>query len=134
MAKQISVFLENKSGALDTVLCILKKNNIQLIASTIADTAEYGIFRIVCDRPDDAFEALKAGGTAVSLCDVYAIDLDDKPGSAAEVIYAFASNGVGISYLYSFLFGGRGVLIFKTDNPEKADEVIKENGFSTKVL
>lgn len=130
MVKQISVFLENKSGALDKVLCILKRSSVQLIATTIADTAEYGIFRIICDKPDVAFAALKDGGTAVSLSDVYAIDLDDTPGSAASVIDAFASHGVSISYLYSFLLGGRGVLIFKTDNPEKAEEVIKANNFS----
>lgn len=134
MVKQISVFLENKSGALESVLNILKHSGIQLIASTIADTAEYGIFRIICDKPREAFDALKQGGTAVSLCDVYAIDLDDTPGSAADVINAFAGNGVSISYLYSFLLKGRGVLIFKTDNPAKADEVIRANGFSSKVL
>lgn len=124
---QLSVFIENKSGTLVTVLNALKDEGIQLIASTIADTAEYGICRIICSEPERAYQVLRNAGVAVSLCEVFAIELDDVPGRAADAIALFAREGISIAYLYSFLLGGKGVLIFRTDSYEKAREVILAN-------
>ena len=127
---QLSVFIENKSGTLVTVLKSLKEEGIQLIASTIADTAEYGILRIICSEPERAYSVLKNAGVAVSLCEVFAISLDDVPGRAADAIELFAREGISIAYLYSFLLGGKGVLIFRTDNYEKAKAVILDNSLA----
>ena len=127
---QLSVFIENKSGALVSVLRLLKQENIQLIASTIADTIDYGIFRIICSQPEKAYDVLRKAGVAVSLCEVFAVELDDRPGKAADAIELFTSEGIGISYLYSFLLNGKGVLIFRTDNAEKAAEVITSHGLN----
>ena len=124
---QLSVFIENKSGTLVKVLKLLKQENIQLIASTIADTADYGICRIICSEPEKAYSVLKEAGVAVSLCDVFAVELDDRPGKAADAIELFAGEGISIAYLYSFLLNGNGVLIFRTDNAEKAAEIIEAN-------
>ena len=124
---QLSVFIENKSGTLVKVLKLLKKENIQLIASTIADTADYGICRIICSEPDKAYNVLKEAGVAVSLCEVLAVELDDRPGKAADAIELFAGEGISIAYLYSFLLNGKGVLIFRTDNSDKASEIIAAN-------
>jgi hypothetical protein len=125
---QLSVFIENKSGALVSVLRLLKQENIQLIASTIADTIDYGICRIICSQPEKAYNVLREAGVAVSLCEVFAIELDDRPGMAADAIELFASEGISISYLYSFLLNGKGVLIFRTDNADKAAGIIASNG------
>ncbi len=127
---QLSVFIENKSGSLVSVLRLLKQENIQLIASTIADTVDYGICRIICSEPERAYQVLRNAGVAVSLCEVFAIELDDRPGKAADAIEIFAGEGISIAYLYSFLLNGKGVLIFRTDNAEKAAEIIASNGFS----
>ena len=127
---QLSVFIENKSGTLVKVLKLLKQENIQLIASTIADTADYGICRIICSEPIKAYNVLKDAGVAVSLCDVFAIELDDAPGRAADAIEIFAKEGISIAYLYSFLLNGKGVLIFRTDNAEKAREIITMNNLN----
>jgi len=124
---QLSVFIENKSGTLVTVLKALKEEGIQLIASTIADTAEYGICRIICSEPTRAYDVLKAKGIAVSLCEVFAIELDDEPGRAADAIEIFARENISIAYLYSFLLKGKGILIFRTDNAEKAQQVILDS-------
>ncbi|MBQ6292243.1 MAG: amino acid-binding protein [Bacteroidales bacterium] len=124
---QLSVFIENKSGTLVKVLQLLKQENIQLIASTIADTADYGICRIICSQPEKAYKVLKEAGVAVSLCEVFAIELDDRPGKAADAIEIFAGEGISIAYLYSFLLNGKGVLIFRTDNAEKAADIISAN-------
>ncbi len=122
--QQLSIFIENKSGTLQRVLQTLKDANIQLIASTIADTVEYGIYRIICSEPMRAYEELKNAGISVALSDVFAITLDNQPGRAAEALDIFSQANIGISYLYSFLLGGKGILVFRTDNPDKAREVI----------
>ena len=127
---QLSVFIENKSGALVRVLRLLKQENIQLIATTIADTVDYGIFRIICSQPEKAYGVLREAGVSVSLCEVLAVELDDRPGQAADVIELFAGEGISIAYLYSFLLNGKGVLIFRTDNTEKAAGIINAHGLS----
>ena len=82
---QLSVFIENKSGALVRVLRLLKQENIQLIATTIADTVDYGIFRIICSQPEKAYNVLRDAGVAVSLCEVLAVELDDRPGTSWQI-------------------------------------------------
>lgn len=124
---QLSVFIENKSGTLVKVLNLLKEAGIQLIASSIADTTEYGICRIICSEPTKAYAKLKDAGVAVSLCEVFAVELDDEPGRAAEAIDIFAREGISIAYLYSFLLNGKGMLIFRTDNAEKAADAIRNS-------
>ncbi|MBQ3883173.1 MAG: amino acid-binding protein [Bacteroidales bacterium] len=121
---QLSIFLENRSGTLTKVLDILKETGIQIIASTIADTAQYGILRIICSEPRRAYNELEKGGVAVALSDVFAIELDNKPGQAADTIKLFSDQDISIIYMYSFLFHGKGILIFRTDNTDEAREVI----------
>lgn len=121
---QLSVFVENKSGTLLKILELLKEAGIQLIASTISDTVEYGIYRIFCSEPQRAYETLKKAGIAANISEVFAITLDNQPGRAAEAIRLFTEAGIGISYLYSFLLGGKGILVFRTDQAEKTREVI----------
>lgn len=121
---QLSIFIENRSGTLIKVLDVLKKAEIQIVASTIADTAEYGIYRLICSEPMRAFEELKKAGVAVALSDVFALELDDEPGRAAEAVETFSKAGISITYLYSFILNGKGILIFRTDNTEGARETI----------
>ena len=127
---QLSVFVENKSGTLLQVLELLKDANIQLIASTISDTVEYGIYRIICSEPMRAYETLKQAGISANLSDVFAITLDNQPGRAADAIRSFTRAGIGISYLYSFLLAGKGILVFRTDDAGKTREVILNDKLS----
>ncbi|MBQ4380443.1 MAG: amino acid-binding protein [Bacteroidaceae bacterium] len=122
--KQISIFIENKSGTLLKVLNVLKEANIQIIASTISDTVEYGIYRIICDNPTKAISLLKERGISAISNDVFAIELDDTPGQAASAIQYFAEAGINISYMYSFLVAGKGILILRTNDTEKTQEII----------
>ncbi len=124
---QLSIFIENRSGTLIKVLDALKQAGIQIIASTIADTAEYGIYRLICSEPLRACEELKKAGVAVALSDVFAIEIDDQPGRAADAVKTFSEAGISIAYMYSFLLRGKGILIFRTDDNERAVSVIKEN-------
>ena len=124
---QLSIFIENRSGTLIKVLEVLKEAKIQIVASTIADTAEYGIYRLICSEPIRAFDELKKAGIAVAMSDVFAIELDNQPGRAADAIEIFSKAGISITYMYSFLFNGKGILIFRTDNSEQARESIMQN-------
>ena len=124
---QLSVFAENKSGTIQRVLDLLKEGNIQIIASTIADTTDYGIYRIICSEPTRAYETLRDAGIQVSLTDVFAITLENEVGKAADTIKLFSDAGIDISYLYSFMLGNKGILIFRTKDAEKAHEIIMLN-------
>ncbi|MBR5184313.1 MAG: amino acid-binding protein [Bacteroidales bacterium] len=125
--QQISIFVENKAGTLLKVLELLKESNIQIVASTIADTVEYGIYRIICSEPGRAYTTLQSAGISVALSDVFALTLDNVPGRAADAVKFLSQAGIGITYMYSFLFDGKGILIFKTDNTERTREVIEAN-------
>lgn len=129
--QQISVFVENKSGTLLRVLELFKEARIQLIASTISDTVEYGIYRIICSEPARALGMLRAAGISADVSDVFAIELDNIPGRAADAVRLLSEAGIGISYLYSFLLAGKGILIFRTDDPAKTKRIIRERGLQT---
>ena len=122
--KQLSIFIENRGGTLIKVLDLLSKGGIQIIASTIADTKDYGIYRVLCDKPAQAYLILREAGVNVQLSDVIALSIDDAPGRAAEVVSVLSAAGVDILYMYSFLWKGKGVLVMRTDPIEKAREVI----------
>ena len=106
----------------------LSDAGIQLITSTLADTADYGVCRILCDNPEKAYSVLSKEGFSVTKTEVFAIVLDDRPGRAADAIACFAEGGISISYLYSFLYEGKGVLVFRTSEMEKAVALIAANG------
>ena len=125
---QLSIFIENRSGTLVKVLDILKHSGIQIIASTIADTAEYGIYRLICSEPSRAYQELKNAGVAVALSDVFALELDNEPGKAADAVRIISNADISITYMYTFLWGGKGILIFRTDQSDKARETIINNG------
>jgi hypothetical protein len=119
--------MENTSGTLTAVLGTLKENNIQLHAISVADTADYGICRMICDNPQKAFKVLEQNGVAASLSEIIVLEMKDVPGSAADLIALFAKSGLSIAYLYSFHYEGRQALAFRTDDREKAKEIITVN-------
>lgn len=126
--KQLSIFVENKSGSLLDVLNLLKDNGISIVVSTLSDTRDFGIYRIICSDTDKAFRILREKGINSTISNVHAVRLaENKAGAAAEAMAHIAEAGVDIKYMYSFLFEGKGIIIFRTDNAEKADEVIMLN-------
>ena len=131
--KQLSIFIENKGGTLIKVLELLSEAGIQIIASTIADTQDYGIYRVLCSQPTQAFLMLREQGINVQLADVLALRIDDIPGRAASAVRILSEAGVDILYMYSFLRRGEGVLVMRTSPEEKAREtvVIKKLAFLT---
>jgi hypothetical protein len=131
MVTQLSIFIQNTKGTLEKVLRLFKNSQIQIITTTLADTQDFGIFRVICSEPERAYLVLKEAGITATLTQVQAISLDNTPGQAADALEIFAVADIEISYLYSFLLKNKGILIFKTDNKQRADEIIKHHQLIT---
>jgi len=127
--KQISVFLENNAGRLGEVTRVLAGAEINIRAISIADTADFGILRLIVHNCDKALEALNKAGFTTRISNVIAVEIEDKPGSLAEVMELFKKNVVNIEYLYASLEGqvGRAVIIMKVADHQKGLEIVKEN-------
>lgn|SRR5574344_1296645 len=123
--KQLSIFIENQSGALLRVLKMLRDNGISIIVSTLGDTDGFGIYRIICNDAEKAFKVLREKHINATITNVYAIRLaDNKVGAAAEVVEKMTEAGITVKYMYSFLYSGNGIVVLRTDNNDKAGEVI----------
>jgi hypothetical protein len=131
--KQISVFLENNAGRLGEVTKTLANAGVNIRAISIADTADFGILRLIVDKVDEAVAALNKGGFTTRLSDVTAVEIEDVPGSLARVMELFQKSNVNIDYLYASLEGkiGKAVVIFKLKDHEKGIQIVKENGLAT---
>ncbi len=126
--KQLSIFIENKGGTLLKVLEMLRDNNISIVVSTLGDTDGFGIYRVICSDTEKAYSVLRDKHINVTLTDVYAIRLAvNKVGAAAEIVELMTNSGVEIKYMYSFLYGGKGIIVLRTEDNTKADEVISTN-------
>ena len=101
--KQLSVFIENKAGRVSEVTDILGKAQVNIRGFSVSDTADYGIVRLVVDRPEVGLAALKDAGFTVKESDVICINLPDRPGGLAEVLKVVSDSGVNIEYVYSLI-------------------------------
>ncbi len=123
--KQLSIFIENQSGALLKVLKMLRDNGISIIVSTLGDTDGFGIYRIICNDTEKAFKILRDKNISVTISNVYGIRLaENKPGAAADMVEMLSEGGVSIKYMYSFLYDHKGIIVFRPDNNDKAEETI----------
>ena len=131
--KQISIFLENTAGRIADVTKVLKDNSINLRAIMIADTADFGILRIITDDSEKALSVLKEAKFTTKTTDVLAISISDKVGALHDVMALFQNNGINIEYLYASLekTGDTAIIIFKVEDPDKGLKVIEANGLST---
>lgn len=128
--EQISVFLENKSGRLAEVTRTLHECNIDIRALYIADTTEYGILRMIVDRPDEAVMTLSEKGFTVSSTHVIAIALEDTPGMLDKALSVLSDGGISVEYLYAFV--GRAstdaVVVIRVEDPASAAEAFVRGG------
>jgi hypothetical protein len=131
--KQISVFLENKNGRLAEVTKVLSAAGINLRAATIADTADFGILRLICDKPDKAVDVLKKAGFTARVTDVIGIKLSDQPGTLAHILEVLEKNKVNIEYLYSTIMqdGGKVVVVFRVENIDESLKIIHREKLET---
>ena len=126
VAKQLSIFLENKSGRLTEVTEVLAKENINLSALCIAENADFGILRGIVSDPDKAYKALKDNHFAVNITDVVGISCPSVPGALAKVLGFLSAEGVFIEYMYSFANNNVANVVIRPSNMDKCIEVLKE--------
>ena len=124
--KQISIFVENKKGRLAEITETLSKAGANIRALSIADTTDFGILRLIVDDADKAAAALKEAGITVSITNVIAVGIDDKPGAFAVPMRILADAGIDVEYMYAFI----------TRNSEKAYVILRvaDNDAAAKVL
>jgi len=128
---QISVFMENKNGRLAEITKLLASKKISLRAVTIADTADFGILRLIVKEPDRTRDVLLEAGFTARETEVLAVAMDDTPGALAEVMELFEKNNVNIEYLYSILAGKgeKADIVFRVEDLERGQALLKQNGY-----
>jgi hypothetical protein len=134
MAKQLTIFVENRAGRLKAISENLFKSGIDIRAFTIQDRGDYGLLRLIVDKPNDAYLALADLGCACALKDVLAASVPDQPGNFHKLMEAMAAGGINVLDAYGFVLQPHktGVCCMEIDKPQmsKAEEVVKAAGFT----
>ncbi|MCL2529208.1 MAG: amino acid-binding protein [Coriobacteriia bacterium] len=130
MPTQVTVFLENEQGRLAAMCRTLADANVNMSALTVADTASYGVARLLVDKPGDALAALAEAGYRVRLVDVSAVEIPNVPGSLALLLEAFDKAGLNLEYAYCFESGKEGVVVvFRAENIEGIADIVESLGY-----
>ena len=128
--EQITVFLENQSGRLADVASILAAAGVNIRALTLADSADFGILRLIVHDTEKASQVLKAEGFTVAKTVVVGVEVPDRPGGLAEILNAMKANQVNVEYMYAFVHKSavNATIIFRFDDPEKAIACLQQAG------
>jgi hypothetical protein len=118
--KQLSVFLENRSGRLHEVFDILGNAQINVSACSLADTSEFGILRMIVSEPQKAHESLKENRFSVNTSEVISFATPNTPGALSKTLKILSDANIGIEYLYGFSPGDKSFIVLRSDNLEKA--------------
>lgn len=131
--EQISIFLENKSGRLAEVTGVLSEAGINIRALSLADTADFGILRLIVNDTEKARQVLKDNGFTVEKTRVVAIEVPDKPGGLATILDTIKDEGINVEYMYAFVqkSGQNAIVIFRFDEFEKAIDILQKAGVKT---
>ena len=128
--KQLSIFVENKEGKLVTITDSIANAGIDIRALSVADTQDFGIFRLIVTDPEKAKEALESSGCFVSITQVVGVSIPDEPGSLAKIVNILARYNINIEYMYAFITVSKkhaSVVLRVADN-EGAEKILTENG------
>lgn len=128
--QQLSVFIENKPGRLAEITEVLANADVDIRAISVADTSDFGILRVIVDRPKEAVIALREHGMTVSLTNVLAVGIPDEKGSFSKVIRILADAGIDVEYIYAFVSRDKdkAYVIIRTEKSTRAAEVLVQNG------
>jgi hypothetical protein len=123
--------LENKAGRLAHVAQVLRDNGINIRALTIADSADFGILRMIVNQPEKAVEVLKKAGFMVKQCPIIAVEIDDREGIFFDIMNLCDSNKLNIEYTYSFVeqYSNKAILFLRFDDPDAALKVFTANNY-----
>jgi hypothetical protein len=128
--QQLSLFLENRPGRLGAPLDVIAAEGINLMTLSLADTAQFGILRLIVREWERAKQVLERAGWVVNLTEVVAVEVPDRPGGLSEALRALESAGLNIEYMYACALrrGDNAVLIFRFEDPDQAIDVLKAAG------
>ena len=132
LSKQISVFIENRKGRLGEVLDVLKGANVNIISCSLADTVEYGLLRIIADKPQEGANALLSAGFSAVLTEVFMVKLPHTPGALQTLLRLITIEEISVEYMYGLSVEAEGAsLVIKTSDVEKASVVFEKQGIET---
>ena len=124
VTKQLSVFIENRQGRLGEVLNVLKNNGVNIQSLSLADTAEYGVLRLIVDKPEEGREKLFEAGFSALLTNVLIIKVPHTPGGLQDVLISISNSGISVEYMYGLTIAGdEALIVVKTSDLKKACEV-----------
>ena len=131
-AKQLTVFIENRSGRLSEVLNVLKNNGVNILSLSLADTTEFGLLRLIVNNAALGKEKLSEGGFSSLLSDVSIIQIPHKVGSLQNLLKIIDDNGVNIEYMYGLsIESDQAYVVLKASDSAKVDEILHVNGVVT---
>ncbi len=130
--KQLSLFLENKPGAISRPVKLLAKARLNILTLSIADAQQFGILRFVVRHWEKAKQLLEKEGFVVKVSDMVAIEVADEPGGLAAILLVLEKAGVNVEYMYGFTLKseGKGVLAFRFDDPDRAIVALQDKGIN----
>lgn len=130
--RQISIFLENRSGRLASVLSAIAKAGVNIRALSLADTSDFGILRLIVDNVEAGVKALKDSGHTVSLTEVLAVEVPDQPGGLAGILEALSQADLNVEYMYAFVCRAteKAVVVFRFEDATAAIAALKSSGIS----
>ncbi len=129
--KQLSIFVENRQGALSKIITMLSDSGVNMRAVSIADTQDFGILRVIVNDIDKALDTLKSKNVIVRANNVIGVELQDKPGSLSKVLGLLTDGGVNVEYMYAFVTPGNlnsAYLVLRARHNDKAEKILSENG------
>ena len=132
IAKQLSIFVENKTGKLAHVTEMIADLGVNIQALSIADTTDFGVLRIIIDDAEATADELRSNRMTVSVGDVICINLQDRPGGLTEALKVLYTGGISVEYVYAFSSVPSKDLarvVLRVDDPKKADAMLREKGF-----
>ena len=131
-AKQLTVFIENRTGRLSEVLNVLKENNVNILSMSLADTTEFGLLRLIVDNAPLGKEKLLEKGFSSLLSDVSIIKIPHKAGSLQSLLKVIDENGVNIEYMYGLsIEASDAYVVLKASDTVKIDEILTSNSIET---
>ncbi len=132
ITKQLSIFVENKTGKLAQVTGMIADLGVNIHALSIADTTDFGVLRIIVDNAEVTADELRSNRLTVSVGEVICINLEDKPGGLTEALKVLYNCGISVEYVYAFSspsYGDLARVVLRVDDPKKADAALREKGF-----
>lgn len=129
---QISVFVENRKGRLGEVLNVLKKAGVNILSLSLADTAEYGLLRVIADDPQRGKEALSQAGFSAIISEVFVVSIPHTPGALQTIMEVISEEELSVEYMYGLSSSvSDATVVVKTSDAEKAEKIFRRRGIRT---